>query len=227
MKDVICLTYYYSEFWGTDEFLKSCQEVGMPVYNAWPKGRDFKGHSKTIKYLYEGLKGIKKLGYEKVIYADAADSYFVRYFVPPDGKIVWSTEKAYYPEYSEGNFKDKYTDKKSQWCYLNGGGWCGPTDMLIDYFEKLGLLDYIGDINGQHEWHKALFEAKDLGIPIDLDQKCEYFQTTGFEHDGDFSIVVGAGDSKPVIHNNETDAFPCLFHGNGRTPMDWIYKLYK
>lgn len=228
-----CLTYYYSEFWGTDEFLKSCKEVDIPVYNCWPKNTPFCGHGETVRFMHEGLLELKRQGYDKVIYADAADSYFVKAFEPPDGIILYSTEKAYYPE-CIGNFKHRYPQDTvrpdDQWKYLNAGGWCGDIDQVLELWELAGFYKHRGDINGQHECHKMFWEGVDAGIPVKFDTECKYFQTGAFEHMEDFSIITEYKDGefgRAYVKNNHTGTVPCLWHFNGRTDAKWFYDLYK
>lgn len=210
----VCLTYIYQPFWGTEYFLKSCETVGMPVHNAWAGG-GFRGHAETLRMLYQGVHDILYQGYTHVIYADAADSVFFENFTPPD-KFIYQAEKACYPH---TYMAEKYLDKQTPWCYLNAGGWCAPVELAIEFFERFGLTQYNGEINGQHEQMLAYFQALEAGFPIELDQQCKIFQSVAFEEPGEF----GVKDNQ--IYNLTTETKPKVFHGNGRTSMDWVYDL--
>lgn len=221
MKNTIILTSIYSSFWGTEEFMKSTKRLGLPVHNAW-KGAAFTGHAATLKYDYEALLEFKDL-YDYAIYADGADSLFLKAFTPEDC-IIYSTEKAVWPPTPGMNqeWNEYYKDRLpySPWKFLNGGGWCGPIPLLIEFFERYGLNKYRGDINGQGEQAQAFLKAKSEKFPIYLDGKCDYFQTTGFEDPGDFHY------DENGFKNLITGTEPCILHGNGRTPMEKFYKLY-
>lgn len=223
--NTIVLTSIYQEFWGTQEFRKSCDRVGLPVYNAWQNPGRFTGHGETLRYDYEALVKLQE-DYKFIIYADGADSLFLKSFTPPDNKIIYSAEKAVWPPDQRMNdfWKDYYsiyiTPHKGRWSYLNGGGWCGPTSLLIEFFDRYGLNKYKGDIQGQREQAEALIKARKGGFPIELDSNCEYFQTTGFEDAGDFEITDGK------FKNIVTDTEPCILHGNGRTDMKHLYETF-
>lgn len=229
MSNTIVVTSIYSEFWGTEEFRKSVEKVGLPLHNAW-KGTRFTGHGETLRYVYEALKGLEN-DYKYAIYSDGADSYFIKSFTPPDNTVIYSTEKAVWPPNIKHKWEDYYKDKvpESVWMYLNGGGYCGEIRLLIEFFEKYGLNNYKGDINGQKEQSFAFIKAHQEGFPIMLDTKCEYFQTTGFEHDGDFKMgTVGRpnGTFTKIFANTKTGTLPSILHGNGRTDMRKIYKFF-
>lgn len=214
----IALTYIYSEFWGTEQFRKSAERVGLSIHNAF-SGTIYTGGPDVLRMFYDSFHQLRGK-YDKLIYADAADSVFIRAFEPPDGKIIYSTEKACYPHPS---LAAEYPDPKGPWRYLNGGGFCGSIDLLIEFYDKYGLTKHVGDLNGQYIMALAYLQAKKDGFPIELDQDCQYFQTTAFEDPADFGIPNTTGKD---IMNLVTGTMPHLWHGNGRTDMTWIYKLF-
>jgi hypothetical protein len=227
MKKTIVLTAIYKEFWGTEEFRKSAARVGLEVYNVFPPNTPHKGNGFIYQYFYKAFQDLKDK-YETVIYSDGADTFFQKSFMPHDDKIIYSVEKAIWPPIPilKKTYDDFYKDTKYEnfpWKYLNGGNWCGPINLLIEFYEKYKLKDLTGDINGQLEQAEAFFKAKKDGFPIEFDYACEYFQTTGFEHEGDFSL---AEDGK-MLRNNLTGTVPRILHGNGRTPMEAIYNRWK
>lgn len=220
MKPLIVLTNIYSEFWGTKEFKRSIKQVGLPLHNAWPGG-GFTGNGTVLFYLWEAYRSLRD-EYSKAIYSDGADTYFLESFEPPDNKVIFSAEKNCYPHPWIAN---QYEDKKEPWCYLNGGNHCGPIELIIEFFERYDLNTFNNkDINGQLELSHAYIKAKKDGFPIELDQNCEYFQTTAFEDPGDFLYEV---DGKPKFYNIKTETYPKVLHGNGRTDMTSIYRIFK
>jgi hypothetical protein len=233
MKDTIVLTAIYSEFWGTEQFRKSVDRVGLEVYNVFPPGVPHKGNGFIYGYFYNAFQHLKN-DYKTVIYSDGADTFFQNGFVPPDDEIIYSVEKQIWPPEQQFPrlrtlYNEYYNTRGRQfliphpWKFLNGGNWCGPIDLLIEWYEKYGLKDLTGDINGQLEQAEAFMKADKDTFPIYFDHACEYFQTTGFENQGDFSL---AQDGKSLV-NNITGTIPCILHGNGRTNMQPIYDRWK
>ena len=232
MSKNIIITAIYSEFWGTEEFRKSLKRFDLEVYNVFPSNTPHKGNGFIYQYFYKAFQDLKGK-YDTVIYSDGADTFFQKPFLPPDDEIVYSVEKAIWPPANKfphlvALYDEYYSTrgreylKDHPWKYLNGGNWCGPIDMLIEWYERYGLKDLSGDINGQLEQAEAFMKADKNGFPIVFDLGCEYFQTTGFENAGDFSL---APDGKSLV-NNITGTIPCVLHGNGRTDMKPIYKRW-
>lgn len=217
MQDTIIITSIYSEFWGTEQFWKSCEYIKMPVFNSF-KGNRFTGNGDSIRMIYEALQELRDT-YKYAIYSDGADTFFVKPFQPPFGKVIYSAEKACYPIPS---LASRYPECKTPWKYLNGGNYCGDIETLIKFFEQEGLNKFKGAINGQLEQSTAFLHAYDNGFPIELDYECKYFQSIAFEDPGDFSL---AEDGKAIV-NNLTGSHPCVYHGNGRTNMNSIYQRY-
>lgn len=222
MKPII-LTYIWcesdNEISSTSEFRRSVAHFGYDLINVHPNGAYFKGHGEVFQQLYHAICNLPPD--QMVVYSDGADTFFLREIEPPTDRILYSTEKAYYP--TDGK-QDRYTNRLTPWCYLNGGGWSGPAGMVKEYFERFGLAKLKGDINGQQAQHNAYFAALDSGFPVDLDQLCNEFQTIAFQADGDFSTYKSDQHGAFII-NNLTGSTPALFHGNGRTPMGWVYDL--
>ena len=232
MKDTIILTAIYHEFWGTQQFRKSVEPFGLEIYNVFPPNTPHKGNGFIYQYFYKAFLDLKDK-YKTVIYSDGADTFFQKVFVPPTDRIIYSVEKAIWPPasrfphlaelYKKYYDRPRFTNVPGPWLYLNGGNWCGPIDLLIEFYERYGLNQLTGDINGQKEQAEAFMKADEDGFPIEFDLKCEYFQTTAFENQGDFSL---AEDGKSLV-NNLTGTTPCILHGNGRTNMEAIYERWK
>lgn len=217
------ITSIYKPFWGTQEFYKSCERVRLPVYNAFTGDR-YTGNGDVIRMIYEQLLKLKDK-YTYAIYADGADSLFIKSFTPPD-YILYSTEKAVWPPLD--SLKEKWNEYyysnpdfvTSSWLHLNGGGYCGPIKLLIDFFETYGLNQLKGDLNGQLEQSEAFLKAKKEAYPIFLDTECKYFQTLAHAAYTDFYA------DQFVFRNMVTGSEPCVLHGNGRTEMTSLYKMF-
>lgn len=230
MQDTIVLTAIYREFWGTEQFRKSVERFGLDIYNVFLPGVPYQGNGFIYQHFYNAFLALKDK-YKTVIYSDGADTFFQKSFTPPDDRIIYSVEKAIWPPAERfphlKTLYDNYYSKPWRrndwpWRYLNGGNWCGPIDLLVDFYERYGLKDLTGDINGQKEQAEAFMNADENLFPITFDLRCEYFQSIAFEHEGDFNL---AQDGKMLV-NNITGTTPCILHGNGRTSMDAIYKRY-
>lgn len=245
----IILTSIYSPNEGTKQFLESCKITGFPVENVFTDPV-FTGNGRVIQLIYEALLRNRNK-YDNAIYADGADSLFVAPFIVPKGIVTYSTEKAiweplpalkqawdeYYKPFELGSttcvagFTIPGTSKHSfsSWKYLNGGGYCGPIELLIEFFENFLLPQiHASDVNAQSIQAFAFLDAFNEGFPIQLDTECENFQTVGHAHKNDFTIVSNVDEKYcPVFINNITHSQPALIHGNGRTDMRWLYKAYE
>lgn len=222
--DTIIITSIYKPFWGTQKFMKSCERLGYEVVNAFT-GTRFTGNGDVIQMIYKTLLKLREEGkYKKAAYLDGADTILLKKLYLPDDKVVYSTEKAVWPPLKimsdawERYYADK--EKPSEWLYLNGGGYGGPIDLLIEFFEKYGLTKLKGDINGQFEQAMAYINAHAQGFPIYLDNKCVEFQTIAHSAEGDFEIY------SDYFRNLRTNTLPAAIHGNGRTGMEHLYRIY-
>lgn len=215
MSDTVVMTYIYGDTVQTGKMLKSVVDVGLPYHNAFHRSK-FMGNGYALRDFCKALEELKEK-YKYVIYADGGDTFFTRSFTPPNDRLIYSTEKACYPHPS---LATQYPEPKSPWRFLNGGGWCAPIEVALEFFRRYKLDQHKTDINGQHEIMVAYLQAIKEGFPISLDEECEYFQSIAFEERGDFRVTPNG------IQNLITCTYPAIFHGNGRTDMDWIYNLY-
>ena len=221
---MIVATYIYQDFADGDsstyKFRESVARHGLELHNVAPPGGQHVGNGEVLRLLGNLYKSLP--ADEPVVYADGADSFFLRVPNVPTDSILYSTEKAIWPPKDELREKwDKHYDGPalmSEWLYLNGGGYCGPAGLLAEFFQRY-LMELPADANGQWQQAEAFFQACVDAMPIFLDTRCEEFQTIGFAGVGDFSTRPG------VLINNITNTRPAVIHGNGRTKMDWIYNL--
>lgn len=213
MKPVV-ITYIFEPNYQTQKMVESVERQGLPLVNMCQNAH-FGGHGETLRIMHRTMQNLRGQ-YTHVIFSDGGDTYFLYPPNIPIDHMVYSTEKACYPHPHKAQY---YPNKYTPWCFLNGGGWAGPIDICIEFFERYGLSTQSGDINGQDEIMEAYFKAKADDFPIEIDQMCEIFQTTAFEDPGDFQA------EGKLIKNLKTNTYPAILHGNGRTPMDWIYNL--
>lgn len=228
---MIIFTNVYKPIHGTDRMIRSFERFGYNVI----VGNTTTGNGFIMRDLYLAYKQALSDGHETFCYSDAADTICQREFDLPSDSIIWSTEKACYPDSS---LCTKYKYPKGydgDWRYLNNGIYGGSLRLAIEFFEKYGLHELHQHANGQHEVMVAYLDAVSNGFPISLDLNCEKFQSIAFDYDpvrdsyplhqndeyhgSDFEVRDG------LIHNKSTGTTPAILHGNGLTPMGWIEKI--
>ena len=211
----------------------------MAITNAeFPYGRVFN----NLVQLYRRAA----TGHDTFIYSDGGDTFCQRPFTVPNDRLIWSTEKQCFPH---THLAKEYPTPtiETPWRYLNNGGYGGSLALMIEFVDK-----YIGKLpmtaNCQHETMTAFIQAKKDGFPIELDYGCELFQTIAFDpvkplkgkaiylasfsiHQDENGVPKYGGTDfiirKGKVVNKLTKTTPAILHGNGRTPMDWIYQLNK
>ncbi len=214
------VTYIWQDFANevssTYEFRRSCERFGYALTNVATE-KHHVGNAAVLRLLsnqYAQMSG-------PTVYADGADSFFVQPITVPENSILYSTEKAIWPPTTQ--MREAWSDHPAQtpWCYLNGGGYCGPAELISEFFTKYVMprIDSVtDDAHSQGVQAFAYIDAIRDGFPIALDSLCVEFQTIGFTNEGDFRV------QGQTIYNQLTGSMPALFHGNGRTPMGWVYE---
>lgn len=228
------LTYIYGDFENeissTYQFRRSVDHFGYSLINVLKGGKFFASHDQVIKLLTQAVAELP--ADMPTMYADGADTFFLRDVNIPTDKILYSTELAYYP--TVPGIERYEPIRRTPWCYLNGGAYCGPAGLLHEWYTRYLLPASGPDVNGQAAQHDALFAALADGFPIDLDQECREMQSIAFDMEfqengssENFGIyTLGFDDGyATVFENKKTKRCPALIHGNGRTPMGHIYKL--
>lgn len=200
---MIVVTYTYKETEGTKRMAESVarMEYELAVVRAGMNPAEI------MKQLYECYKRAST-GHDYLIYADAADTYFQRRVNVPD-YILYSTEKQCFPFV---DWADRFTDTKTPWRFLNNGLMCGPSKLIVEYFERYGLNDI--KINAQAAAMEAYFAGVKDGFPVRLDCMCEEFQSVAFEEPGEFEM------KNFLLFNKITGTIPAVLHGNGLTPLE-------
>jgi len=218
------VTYIYQDFnnevSSTHLFRRSCAHFGYEVINIAPQ-RYHVGNAAVLRLLHEQFKQMSG----PVVYADGADTFFLREINVPTDYILYSTEKEIWPPTDElkAKWAAFYSDgKPTPWAYLNGGGYCGPAELITEFFERwiLPHIDTMRDgAHAQRIQAEGFMNAEKSGFDITIDSLCLEFQSIAFQAEGDFSKHGG------LLVNNLTRSKAALIHGNGRTPMGWIYDM--
>lgn len=222
---MIIVTNIYAPNHETKIMQKSFEEMGYEV--AVNKAQ---GNGNVLRALYECYKRATT-GHDLFVYSDGADTFIQKKFTKADekyleDKIVYSAESNCYPDPTLiKQYPKEYTSLKTRWQFLNGGNYGGNIDLMIQFIEKYGLNKLAANANGQHEQHLAFLKAKNDGFPIELDVECRFFQSTAFDgmnegrpEDSAFEIMKSG-----KIKNKLTKTTPNILHGNGRSPMEWIW----
>jgi len=173
---------------------------------------EWSGFLNKIHYTYQYLKTLE--GYTHFVYTDAWDTFALRpqSEIPLCDGLLFSAERACYP-HPEKEYL--YPLSESPFHFVNGGGWMGEISAFIKMYE---LCKPTNEINDQvYLTDQFLKHFRDGWIK--LDYECNVFQTLAFCPDDNFKIEEGK------LINTITKSTPILWHGNGHTPIDWVYKL--
>jgi len=162
-----------------------------------------------LSKLHETYKYLKSLeGYTHFLYTDAWDSFAVKKITEvPDG-LTFSAERACYPHPEK---EVLYPKHDSPWHFVNGGGFCGEIKAFVEMYESCPPINEMND--------QVYLTDRFLAGVGKLDYDCEIFQTVAFCPPSDFEV------SGKSILNTVTGSCPAFFHGNGHTPINWIYDL--
>lgn len=224
---MIIVTNIYSPNNNTKQTVESFERYG---YEVAVNSNPFTGNGQVLRDMLACYKRAIT-GHELFAYTDGADTFCQRKFESPKDHILYSTEKACYPQ---TEIAKQYKPTKSKWKYLNGGGYGGPLKLIIEFFERYGLDKHPNDVNGQHEQMLAYLAAEKDGFPIKLDTKCEVFQTMAFADPAEFEVVTFfaglentlKGEQQPMyLKNKVTKTIPAILHFNGLTDMSILNDL--
>jgi hypothetical protein len=123
-------------------------------------------------------------------------------------KIIYSGEKACFPR---SDWADRHAES-TKWKYLNHGQLFAPISLYLELYKDCFELPLTCQ-----EWAMEKYLNGDDRLIIDTN--CDIFQSMAFDYEGD---IVADGDR---ILNTITGTRAIFAHGNGRTNIDWIYKL--
>jgi len=211
---MIYITYYYPETSGTKVFIESGTRLGIEIINLCKHDR-WVGNKQAGIEMFEALKNFPKN--EFVCYADGADSIIQAPVTYKELSMTYQTELACYPHIE---MAEQHPESASPFKFLNGGGWVGNVGVIVDFYEKYlkKYLESPEDLNGQHIQQLALVEAIKDKFPIRLDNYCKYYQSIAFiPKESIFKV-----NEQGLIDNTLTKSTPSIFHGNGKTDMQWL-----
>jgi hypothetical protein len=171
----------------------------MAIQTSW------KGFGTKIIELRNYLKTIQG-EYTHFIFVDAYDTLFLKYPQIPD-KILFSTEKHKWPDVNAA-----YQETNEAWPYLNSGCYCAPIDAYLELTEKYPC-EY--DIDDQRYFTNIYLNDN----KIELDTKCEIFQSYAFESEGDFTLN--------PFKNNVNNTSASVIHFNGKCYNEYFYNMIK
>jgi hypothetical protein len=209
---MIVVTNIYSPNERTQQTVDSFERYG---YEVAVNSGQFIGNGQVLRDMLACYKRAIT-AHEYFFYTDGADTFCQRKTEPPKDYILYSTEKACYPHVDIAN---QYKPCRSKWKYLNGGGYGGPLQLIIEFMEHYGLDTLPNDANGQHEQMMAYLQAERDGFPISLDTQCEIFQSMAFEEPDDFRVI------SYQVTNKITNTIPAILHFNGLTDMSILKEL--
>lgn len=126
--------------------------------------------------------------------------------------ILFNAEKACWPY---GEWAERYPETTSRWKYLNGGAAFVHSKTFIKMFEENPITHMDNDQVNLAD----IFLRKTSTYNFELDTRCEIFQSIAFVAEDDFKLYDGR------LFNIQQSTMPVIIHGNGKTPMNQIYKL--
>lgn len=194
-----------------DKLEKSLQHFGWDyeiIVHPWY------GFLSKIHETYKYLKSIEH-EYSHFLYTDAWDTVVMQKpnFSLPGGLLI-SAERACYPHPEK---EPLYPAHASPWKFVNGGGWGGEIKAFIEMYEKCPPTS---ELNDQVYLTERFLNREREGNSIQLDYLCRFFQTIAFCPESDFKIT--GTDIINTVHSTT----PFIWHGNGHTNMDWIYRHF-
>lgn len=122
-------------------------------------------------------------------------------------KMLFSAEKACFPRSDWANLHTS----ESRWRYLNHGQFITPISLYLKLYEGVFDLPFTCQ-----EWAMEKFLN---GGDIELDTKCDIFQSIAFKGEDEYS-----SDGNRLV-NNITGTKATFAHGNGRSDMEWVYEI--
>lgn len=211
------------------KLISTCTDYRHPGYLKFKESLDtFKWDYEFLnaQYVAYGSKMVAAYEYTKktdcthLFIVDAYDIFMLGTMqealdkIPDKDCILFNAEKASWPY---GEWAKEYPEVEGQWKYLNGGACFVQVEKFIRLFEENPIRHTDND---QPALARVYLDKRDQ-YNMKLDTNCDLFQSIAFEHDGDFLIQ----DGNVRFINLEMGTSPIIIHGNGKTPMDKIYKL--
>lgn len=183
-----------------------------------------------MKHVYEWCKA----NWGIFLYTDGWDTFalgspaeVLEKFEKLNCELLISAEKNCYPLKETASL---YPECKTEWKYVNGGGFMGTCEMFCEMYED-GLIDKVHERNDQ-QWLAEQYCNRYKDGRVKLDTGCEIFQTIAFEGEDDFGRVVvptetykeGWKDQLRMV-NKKLNSMPVVVHGNAHTRMEKVWQL--
>lgn len=151
-----------------------------------------------------------------VVFVDNLDRLKSRIIELGSPDAIFSTEKACWPDATKAEEYPKNNDFEfTQWKYLNSGSYLATPRFIIDSVEEKPPVIGIDD---QLYWTEHYLAYQELPFPyMELDHKCELFQTLAHDDGSSFGVVDGK------FTNKITNTNPIVVHGNGRAMDEFDY----
>ena len=184
--------------------IRSAKSNGMDL-TVLGLGEKWQGFGTKIILTRDYLQTLE--GYTHFIFVDAYDVLFLKPITELPNKILFSAEKACYPDWNKAEL---YPPNKSQWKYLNSGTYSAP---IKEYLELIANNPVTFDVDDQRYFTDIFLKGG-----IELDYNCKLFQSFAFSADADFTIT-------DTITNNLTNTQPSIIHFNGKCLDKNIYKM--
>lgn len=198
---------------GVNHLIKSCKKFGIVLTLL-----DVEENWRSMWHSKFGRLGdnLRIMDFDWVINVDVADVLFIKNLEQIwenrlEDKVLWCAEKNCFPDSS---LKDKYPDCRTSYRFVNGGGFFGKKELVMQCLDSKPL----GHNDDDQLGHTLNYLN---GLPMQLDSECKIFQTTWGTVEADFEIING------VLYNKETGSNPGIIHANGSGTNHPIYQAFK
>lgn len=219
---------------GFDAFMRSSKRFGHePLLLGW--GEKWGGLGTKPRMFKRAIQNGLIKG-ERVLFCDAFD---VAFLADPESiscdTLLFNGERSCFPDASLAPKFDAL-QPESSFRYLNSGVSIGTPRQYLDALNAMCAEDIPDDYwsmkdgrrfrvepNDQLYWQKL---AADQVVPIKIDTRCQFFQTTHALQPGELEFDGG------ILSNKETNTRPLVVHANGdkNAPLwlavcEWVRSL--
>lgn len=192
-------------------FRASCRQQGIRPH-ILGMGQPWGGFGWRLKLLLQTLRE-RQGEWEHVLFIDGFDSVvtgdldeILAKFRAIGSRLVFAAETNCWPGDPDA---EEYPASPFRYRFLNGGGFLGRVDYLIQVMDELEMAGLGNHAIDQQHWAKAFVSGR---FDIKLDVGCEIFHCL-FEARADLVF-------EKRILNRSTRTRPAIFHGNGNTKYE-------
>ena len=214
---IIAITYTNTEDAHKLRFLTASAEANLfkIVYVGIGETFSWLGRLKAVLAYLEKMPADKN---PVICFTDGYDVFYttntqeiLRKFLTFNADIVWSTERWYAHQLEEyKDFYIKLAPQGSRYCFLNGGGYVGYKNAIIDLISDVIRDDVIDKSKGNDQtWIAGYLASNFEKYNIKLDYSCDIFYTNSgdsmttnhIEKFFDEDLMLRSTNTKPaVIH---------------------------